>query len=198
MKINEKIRWLRKKSGFSIRDLHEKIKGIFTNEALSYDTLSRIERGVRLSIHLTSLYQISTALGLSLKDLKEGTEEEKPTIASIIRRKERQNKKFIYSENAYAEVMSPKELEFLAMELVLMPGNKTKLEQDPEPDPVKNIVHKKLLLISQGTIVAHIGEDLHKLRKGDSLSFKSSIPHYFENLAKDKAKCIIIQNPKSY
>ncbi len=195
MKLYEKIRHIRQNVlKISLKDFHKKLAAIFGDNTLTYYTLCRLERGHIEDIRIKSLYQISTALGVSLKELKEGTEDEESKVASIIRRKDRQEKKFIYNEMAYAEVMSPKELEFLAMEMVLLPGGKTKLEQDP----IENIVYKKLMIVKQGMLKAHIGEEIHTLKKGDSLAFKSSIPHYFENPAKEKARCIIIQNPKSY
>lgn len=194
MKIYEKIKKLRKASGLSIRDLHEKIKSVFGNEALSYDSLSRIERGYRSSLQWNTLYQISTALDISLKELKEETEEQESNVANIMHRKDRQDKKFIYNERAYALVMSPKELEFMAMELYLAPKGRTQLEQDP----IEDKIYKKLVIVTQGVIAIHIGEECHILKKGDSLSFKSSLPHYFENSTKDKARCTIVQNPKSY
>lgn len=194
MRIHEKIKYLRKESGLSIRDLHEKIKSVFGDQALSYDSLSRIEKGYRSSLRLNTLYQISTALDISLKELKEGTEEQESSVASIMRRKDRQDKKFIYNEKAYALVMSPKELEFLVMVLTLEPKGKTQLEQDP----IEDKVYKKLVIVDQGIVEVHIGKELHTLKKGDSLSFKSSLPHYFENPTKAKARCTIVQNPKSY
>lgn len=194
MKIYKKIRQLRKESGLSIRDLHEKIMSVFGNQTLSYDSLSRIERGTRSSLRLNTLYQISTALDISLKELKEGTEEAESRVASIMHRKDRQDKKFIYNEKAYALVMSPKELDFLVMELYLAPKGRTQLEQDP----IEDKVYKKLVVVNQGEVAVHIGEEVHTLKKGDSLSFKSSLPHYFENPTKNKARCTITQNPKSY
>ena len=51
----------------------------------------------------------------------------------------------------------------------------------------------------QGEIYAYVGGEKHLIKKGDSLSFVSSMPHHFENhSANFKARCIVIQNPKSY
>ena len=194
MKIYEKIRHLRKESGLSIRDLHEKIRSVFGDRTLSYDSLSRIERGTRSSLRLNTLYQISTALDISLKELKDGTEEQESLVASIMRNKDRQDKKFIYNEKAHALVMSPKELEFMVLKLSLSPKGKTQLEQDP----VGDTIYKKLVMVDKGIVAVRIGEECHILKKGDSLSFKSSLPHYFENPTKDKSQATIVQNPKSY
>lgn len=194
MKIHEKIKALRKKSGLSLKDLHEKIRSVFGDKSITYDSLSRIERGHRFSLRLNSLYQISTALEVSLRELKEGTEKEESMVVNIIRRKDRRDRKFIYNERAFAEVVSPKDLEFMVMGLTLEPKGRTQLEQDP----IEDRVYKKLVIVDKGMVLVHVGEELHTLKKGDSLSFKSSLPHYFENPASGKARCTIVQNPKSY
>ena len=194
MKIHEKIRFLRKISKISLIELHRKIGDIFGDKALTYDSLSRVERGQRKTLRLNTLYQISTALEISLKDLKEGTGEAESRVASIMRRKDRQEKKFVYNEGAYALVMSPKDLDFLVMELVMTSKAKTQVEQDP----IADVVYRKLVIVNQGTVIIHIGEEAVTLKKGDSLSFKSSLPHYFENPLGVRARCTIVQNPKSY
>ena len=75
MRLHEKIKKLRKEKNLRIRDLHNKLKELFGAEALSYRTLLRIEKGDTVG-RGSSLYQICLGLGLTLKELKEGTEEE--------------------------------------------------------------------------------------------------------------------------
>ena len=81
------------------------------------------------------------------------------------------------------------------MALSLLPGGATKKEEDP----VDVNRFEKLVIVLQGEILCHIGTEKHLIKKGDTLSFASNIPHYFENPSKKiKARCIIVQNPKSY
>ena len=48
-------------------------------------------------------------------------------------------------------------------------------------------------------IICMNGASAHLIKKGETLSFASNIPHHFENPSKKiKARCIIVQNPKSY
>jgi DNA-binding Xre family transcriptional regulator/uncharacterized RmlC-like cupin family protein len=196
MKLYEKIRYLRKHSlKISLKDFHKKLVGIFGDNALTYHSLCRLEKGHRDSIRLKTLYQISAALGVSLKDLLEGTDKEASRIATIMRRRDRESNKYIYNPKATAEILSSHNIRFLAMELLMLPGGATKTEQDPE-----DTNHfEKLVIMLQGEIKVFVGKESHILRKGDTLSFASSIPHHFENLSLDlKARCIIVQNPKSY
>ncbi|NQT22278.1 MAG: cupin domain-containing protein [Candidatus Omnitrophica bacterium] len=196
MKLHEKIRGLRKNGlKLSLKEFHKRLEDIFGDKALTYYSLCRIERGYREDIRISSLYQICTGLGVSLGELKEGTEEEESKIVNITRGAERSDNRYIYNEKAIAEILSSRNLRFLAMELTLLPGGATKEEEDP----IDVNRFEKLIIMLQGQIAAHIGSEIHPIKKGDSLSFASNIPHHFENLHKKvKARCIIVQNPKSY
>jgi len=196
MKLHEKIRDVRKNTlKLSLKEFHKKLVDIFGEKALTYYSLCRLEKGYREDIRLRSLYQICTGLGIPLKELKEGTEQEASKIVNIIRGSERPDNKYIYNERAIAEILSSRNIKFLAMELLLLPGGATKKEEDP----VDVNRFEKLLIVLQGEILCHIGTEKHLIKKGDTLSFASNIPHHFENLSKQiKARCIIVQNPKSY
>jgi len=196
MKLYEKIRHIRKDTlKLNLKAFHERLIDIFGDKALTYYSLCRLEKGYREAIRLKSLYQICTGLGISLKELREGTEEEESKIVNIIRAPERTNNKYIYNEKAIAEILSSRNIRFLAMELELLPGGATKEEEDP----VDVNRFEKLIIMLQGEMLCHIGNEKHQIKKGDTLSFTSNIPHHFENPSKKiKARCIVVQNPKSY
>ncbi|MCX5665879.1 MAG: cupin domain-containing protein [Candidatus Omnitrophica bacterium] len=197
MKLHEKIRNIRKNvTKLSLKEFHEKLVDIFGDRALTYYSLCRVEKGRRDSIRLRSLYQISTGLGVSLKDLTEGTDKEGSKLVSIMRRKDRANNEYIYNGKAVAEILSSRAIRFLAMELVLRPSGATREEQDPQEE---NNRFEKLVIMLQGEIHVYVGGENHLIKKGDSLSFASSIAHHFENHSQNsKARCIIVQSPKSY
>lgn len=196
MKLCKKIRDIRQNVlKMSLKDFHKKLTAIFGDNVLSYYTLCRLEKGHSEDIRIRSLYQICTGLGVSLKDLREGTEDEESKIVNIMRSSDRVNNRYFYSEKAIAEILSSRNVKFLAMELELTPGGITKEEEDP----VDVNRFEKLVIMLQGEILCCIGSEKHAIKKGDTLSFASNIPHHFENPSKIvKARCIIIQNPKSY
>ncbi|MBL7197923.1 MAG: cupin domain-containing protein [Candidatus Omnitrophica bacterium] len=196
MKLYEKIRDYRKNVlKFSLKDFHKKLTDIFGDKALTYYSLCRLEKGYRSDIRLTSLYQICTGLGISLKELKEGTDEEESKIVNIIRNADRPDNRYIYNEKAIAEILSSRNIKFLAMELTLLPDGVTKEEEDP----VDINRFEKLIVVLQGEVLCHVGQEKHLIKRGDTLSFASNIPHHFKNPSKKiKARCIIVQNPKSY
>ncbi len=196
MKLYEKIRHIRKDIlKLRLKDFHEKLIEIFGENALTYASLCRLEKGHREEIRIKTLYQICTGLGISLKELKEGTEEEESKLISIMKASDRQNNTYAYNENAIAEILSPRESRFLAMELDIRPKGATREEQDP----IDANRYEKLVSVLQGEILVYVGEEKHSVKRGDSVYFASNIPHHFENPSrKVKARCVIVQNPKSY
>lgn len=196
MKLHEKIRHIRKNIlKLSLKKFHEKLISIYAEDALTYDSLMRLEKGYRENIRLNSLNQICTGFGMSLKEIKEGTETEGSKIVSIMKSSERDENNYPYNEKAIATIVSPGNVPFLTMELDIMPGGRTQEEEDPL-DANK---YRKLVVILHGNLLIYVENEKHLLKRGDSLAFASNLPHHFENpSAKIKARCMIIQNPKSY
>jgi mannose-6-phosphate isomerase-like protein (cupin superfamily) len=179
----------------SLKEFHRKLTDIFGNKALSYYSLCRIEKGYRENLRLKSLYQISTGLGISMKELKKDTEEEGSRIVHIIRKKEHKHNRYIYGPDAFADILSARELPFLVMEYTLLPAAVTKMEQDPIDTPE----FQKFFFVLKGKVSIKVGEEEHTLSKGDTISFRSKIPHSIGNISKKgKARILMIQNPKSY
>jgi len=196
MKLYEKIRHIRKDVlKLSLKEFHEKLIGIFGENALTYASLCRLEKGHREEIRIKTLYQICTGFGISLKELKEGTEEEESRVVSLMKASDRQNNTYAYNEKAIAEILTPRDSRFLAIELDIQPQGTTREEQDP----VDVNRYEKLVTALQGEVLVCVGKEKHLVRRGDSIYFASNIPHHFENPSKSvKARCIIVQNPKSY
>lgn len=190
MKLHEKIGIIRKEKGLSLRKLHANLVDIFGDKALQYNTLYRIEKGVGDG-RLSSLSQICLGLGISLKELKEGTEENKPQVATLIRKRDR-IRQYVYSEKAQAQILSGSNQSFQAEYLNLEPGAITKQEQDPS----ELGKFEKWIYGLKGKIEVNIAAQKYIISKDDTLFFDSTIPHYFENPGAKKASCIIIQNPK--
>ena len=194
MKLGEKIRYIRKNiKKLKIKALHEKLASIFGGRTISYRSIIRIEKGQRDG-HLKSIHQIACGLDMDVKELLSGTERELPqeraVLADIMRKKSRAGR-FTYNDKAFIEILSSKKGSFMAMELVLKPGGSTKPEEDPEGTEM-------LLIGTKGVITAHIHSETHNIEKGDSIYFKSHLPHHFENNGGKRATGLLIQNPKSF
>ncbi|MBI4706917.1 MAG: cupin domain-containing protein [Candidatus Omnitrophica bacterium] len=192
MKLHDKIRQIRKEKGLSLTDLEQRLIEIYGNKALRYNSLYRIEKGLR-DARVSSLSQICIGLGVSLKELKEDTEEEKKlSLANFIKKYDQGVAQYVYSKNAYAQILTKEQQSFLGVRLILEPGGKTKLEQDP----IELARYEKWVYGLKGKITCVVGQERFELKKDDVLCFESNIPHLFENNTLRKASCIIIQNPK--
>lgn len=189
MKLGEKVKQIREEKGLTLRDLAARLKEIFGKKALGYNAVYRIEKGLR-DPRIASLGQICLALEISLKDLKEGTEEEKFALIDQIKKRE-SKARYVYS-NAYAEILSKDRQRILALRLFLFPGGKTNLEQDP----LELGRFEKWVYGLKGKVTCVVGENKLLVAKDEVIAFESNIPHYFENNTLKKASCIIIQNPK--
>lgn len=194
MKLGDKIRYIRKTDKkMKLNELHAKLTRIFGNGAISYKSLIRIEKNQRDG-RLKSIHQIACGLDTDVKELLTGTErelpQEKAVLADIVRKKSRPGK-FAYNDKAYIEIASSNKASFISMELVLEPGGSTKLEENAEGA-------ETLLIVTKGRITADIHNEVHSLGVGDSIYFKSHLPHHFENRDKKPAKGLLIQTPKSF
>jgi len=189
MTLHQKITLIRKEKGLKIRGLHNKLKEIFGNKALSYRTLQRIEKGLTDG-RASSLYQICLGLGITSKELREGTEEEL-SFADYIKKGKREGR-YIYNPKAYAEILTGPKRRFLSLELVLKPQGKTQIEKDPEGGEK----FEKWIYGLKGELTCIVKDTKFIIGKGSCISFESSLPHSFENNSPKEARCIIIQNPR--
>ncbi len=190
MKLHEKIKQIRQEKGLSLRQLQERLTVIFGTKALRYNTIYRIEKGLR-DPRISSLSQICIGLEISLKDLKEGTEEEKNQLLYHISKRDK-IAQYVYSQNAHASIFSKDNQSFLSLRLELAPGGKTNIEQDP----IEIGRFEKWVYGLKGKITCLVGEKKVTLGKNEVVSFESTIPHCFENNTLQKAVCLIIQNPR--
>lgn len=193
MEIYEAVTQIRKEKKLRIIDVHNKIKAIFGDKALSYRTLLRIENGDTKGWE-ASLYQICLALGITLQELKEKTTHHKKTSSNITYIKRNSPKeKYIYNGNTYAEIFTEKNNILSASELILESKGKTHSERMPLQGNEK---YEKLVYVSSGKLICIINNEKFKLNNGDCIIFDSSLPHHFENNTSHKARCFIVQNKK--
>lgn len=217
MKLHEKIKQIRKEKGLSLKELRRLMLNDFKEGTVTYRTLQRIEAG-ETDGKSSSLHQICTALGITLSELKKGTDEESNPVDLI--RKNKRMGKYVFNEKVYADILLRQNRNFMAQELVLGPQGKTRLEQDPELslnqenserlkqllkesnleasilEDYKILKFEKYVYCLKGKVICYIGKDRYLLSKGDGLSFESSLPHWFENPSKIESRCLIFQNPR--
>lgn len=188
MKLHEKIGLLRRESNLKLVDLHRRITQVFGKNAITYRSLHRIQAG-QADGKASSLHQICVGLGIKMRDLYAGVDEEMQ--ADHIKR-EKSEGRYVYSNDAYAEIFSNRKVDFFAIHLVVNPQGRTKSERDPQGE--QRFI--KWVYMLMGRITCVVNDRRITLKKGDSFCFDSRKPHYFENNTQKKARAVIIQSPR--
>ena len=99
MEIREKIKQIRQEKKMSREDLHQSLMDIFGENAVTPNTIWRIESGLT-DARASSLHQICIGLGVSLKDIL-GEAEPGSKLVDIVKRNKRLDQ-YIYNQKAQA------------------------------------------------------------------------------------------------
>ena len=189
MHIRDRVREIRKAKKLTQKQLFERIYALFGNKSITKRTLERIESG-EVEARVSSLYQIALGLGVSIRALYEGVEQNEKTGFS---RWDTYQGQFIYeTDKAFAKLLSGRNIPFLAMKLHIEPGAKTRQEQEPETEE-KSI---KWIYVLRGALKCYVENETYTLKRNQCASFNSSKAHYFENISQTKTICLIIQYPR--
>jgi quercetin dioxygenase-like cupin family protein len=186
MKLHEKIKKIREDLALSIQDVSNKVIKIFgEKKAISYRTIYRVEKGQIAKF--ASVLQICAGLGVKLPVLLKDTEMEDRLV---IRKGEKIDE---YTSEGYNySVLSSPMRHFLTLELIIAPKVKMPVERSPEGN------YEKWIYVLKGELTLDLGKEKYLLKEGDSISFKSSVDHQFENNTKTNCVCIVLQNPKHF
>lgn len=189
MKHYEKIRKIRKDLGLTLQDVQERGVAILgPQNGISVSTIKRIETGQPHKF--SSLVTLCFILGISLKDLLKGTEFDK---CLTIRKKDR-TEGYTFNERASSAIINNPNQSFLAQEFVLLPGGQTSLDRAPR----NKGEYEKMVYVVSGELGCVIDNEEMTLKRGDTISFDSTKPHYFKNTAETKCKFIAVENPGRY
>ncbi|HLI23798.1 MAG TPA: helix-turn-helix domain-containing protein, partial [Acidimicrobiales bacterium] len=169
--VGARVRQLRKARGFTLDQLVER-------SGVSIGTLSQLERGLA-NPSLAILAQVAHGLGTALPSLLDVP----PAASPVVRRSQRTRLQLhdgasgdgTASEGVTYELLTPgadRLLEVLWVETE--PGHST--ESTP-------FVHagEEVGIVIQGVSEVHVGDESYLLRRGDAISYASSIPHWFRN-----------------
>jgi len=181
--LGAQLRELRKVRNFSLAMLAEQT-------GLSVGHLSQIERNLS-SPSVKALHDIAAALGVNISwFFQDEGGSAKPERAYIVRASERRVLHF--SSDISDELLSPNlsgQLELLWSRFA--PGSTSGVE------PYRHKGEEAGVVIS-GTLELWIGDACHTLNKGDSFSFKSTLPHRYSNPGDVPAEVVWAITPPSY
>ncbi len=184
MTLGEKIRSLRAKTDWSLRDLAER-------SGVGFATLSRIETG-KLQGNITTYQKIAGAFGISLTDLCRDTtfgsgaaSDPTPVTAHA-----KEAETFTYDQNASVILLTKQVLDKKMMPqlILLQPSGKTHVEQSKPGS-------EKWIFVLQGMVEVKAGERSYPLSADGTLYFDASIPHQLSNMGNELARCISVTTP---
>lgn len=180
--LGEKIKQIRNKKGFSLRELAEKVD-------LSASFLSQIEQG-KASPSIENLKKIANALDVRVSYLIEDEEAKKDTV--VTRKAERDIIESLDSKTKIALLTSndiDKNMEPIYYEI------------EPNGQSGRNFyqhIGEEFVYIIEGTLDVYIDETMYNLNDGDSMYFKSNQKHKFKNNSGKKVKALWVVTPPTF
>jgi mannose-6-phosphate isomerase-like protein (cupin superfamily) len=194
MTLSKKIQYIRKKIlGLTVEEMHKKIISVYGNDSISIWAIRNIERGRYKESRLKSLEQICTGLGITMKELYEGVERDTVEVKPHIKRSKRPGR-YAYNSKANYEIVTPSNLPYHIIELILEPGGKTLPRKE-----VSEVRAIDIVFVLQGKITCHVdGMPSCELKKGDSYTFDPHNSYVYENKSESKSVFTVFQDPKRY
>lgn len=179
--VGERLRAIRRMRRATLKTVAERAQ-------LSESFLSQLERG-RANASVASLRRIAGALGVHVADLFE------PNGSSVrprvLRRESRPALTFGVLGQKY--MLTPRPLENLQVIVgKFEPGGST------GDEPYTHGDSEELLVVLSGVVVLHLGAETFELATGDSIDYRSSVPHRLTNIGGDPAEVMWIISPPSY
>jgi transcriptional regulator with XRE-family HTH domain len=179
--VGEVIRRIRQRRRMTLRELG-------TRADLSQSFLSQLERGLT-QVSIASAQRIAQALDITVADLFEDGASPDPRV---LHRDSRPTIPF--GDGATKSLLTwQKPLENVeVLVTVFEPGGSTGRERYTHGDS------EEVLLVLSGTVRLELGERAFALGAGDSIDYRSSVPHRVVNVGATPAEALFVVSPPSY
>lgn len=160
------------------------LRALGARAAVSPSLLSQLENG-RANASIASLRSIAEGLGVSLADL---FDDRRSAATQLLRKQDRPELPMEEGTRKYAITRAPlQHLEVYAAEFD--PGCSTGDEAYVHGDS------QEILLVLAGAVTLWLGRDAYELRAGDSIEYRSSVPHRISNPGDVMAEVLWITSP---
>lgn len=178
--VGARLRIARHRRGITLAELARRC-------GVSESFLSQVERG-RTSASISSLRSIASALGLTMSDLFDPVG---PGNPRVLRRDDRPMLSFgVFGRK---QLLTSKMLQWIEAFVVQMDvGGSTGEEAYTHGDS------EELILVLAGRIELQLGDASFILTEGDSIVFRSSVPHRVQNVGSVPAEALWVISPPSY
>ncbi|SNS29555.1 transcriptional regulator, XRE family with cupin sensor [Anaerovirgula multivorans] len=179
--VGSKIRAIRQEKKMSIAALARQ-------SGISAGMISQIENRKAVP-SITVMWTIAKTLGVNIGYFFDETVEDLPN--PVVRKDERK-KILIGKSKCLYEMLTPdlnRKIEYLLITLEYE-SQKTRDFLNHEGEECGYVIN--------GVLKVHLGNTVYVLHEGDSISFNSSIPHYFENASEGKCVSIWAMTPPTF
>src|ERR687888_555482 len=147
------------------------LRAVAQRAGISESFLSQVERG-QAAASIASLQRIAGALGVSVADLFEP--DGARSRPRVLRRERRPTLPFGRLGTKF--LLTPRPLENLEVFIAELDVGGATAEE-----PYTHGDSEELVVCLAGTIELHLGQEVHELGAGDSIDYRSSIPHRVVN-----------------
>jgi transcriptional regulator with XRE-family HTH domain len=178
--VGERLREIRRQRRATLRTVADR-------SGLSESFLSQVERG-RSNASIGSLRRIADALGVTVADLFEPSG---PPGPRVLRRNERPALSFgVLGRKLLLTPRPLQALEVFVGELDV--GGSTGVA------PYSHGDSEELFVVLNGSVQLSLGDEVHDLETGDSIVYRSSVPHRITNVGDQLAEAMWVITPPSY
>ena len=183
IELGRRIKMLRVSRGLTLKDLEER-------GGISATHVSEIERG-KASPTVGALSRIALALAVRPATL---VEPRTLPLVSVTRAETRERRRIFWDKAYLSSVSGPTHGVSFGALLMRLP-----ITTRP-PTRGERVWHhhegEEWLTVLSGQVEVHIDSDVHALRTGDALHFRSEIPHAYVNSASEQALLFVVCRPR--
>ena len=180
IRVGARLRARRLERGLTITEVAERA-------GLTAGFISQLERDLT-SASLSSLYRICAALGLRVGDLIDDV-----PAGRLIRREEQARRSLALGNAEHLLLSSRDERRFHVTESHIPPGGSAGEEPYTLPADVE------LVYVLSGSLELQVGDEVHELEQGDTLTYSPRDPHTWRNPSEtDEAVVLWTALPNPY
>jgi transcriptional regulator with XRE-family HTH domain len=181
VRVGERLRAARRSRGLTISEVAERA-------GVTAGFISQLERDLT-SASLSSLYRICTALEIRVGDLIDDV-----PAGKLIRREEQARRSLAMGNAEHLLLSSHEERRFHVTESHIPPGGSAGDEPYTLPADVE------LVYVLRGSLELRVGDEVHELGEGDTLTYSPREPHTWRNPSETEEAVVLwtsLPNPYS-
>ena len=179
-KLCDRILRLRQQRGLSLEELARR-------SGISASSLSQLERGLGNPSFIT-LTKLAAALHIPIGTLFG----EEPEAANGIVRRDKRKRLMPANQDLVYQLVTPDLNRALEVVLIDLPAGTTEVDSPFQHEG------EECVLVLEGQMRFHLGNEEHTLGNGDSITFSGRFPHWASNPGPGNTRLIVIITPPAF